>query len=97
METTTLPLPDTAARRDAFAERILQSSAGTMDLLTLYLGDRLGLYHALADASALSSPELAARTGTQERYVREWLEQQCVTGVLEVENPEAPPTERRYC
>jgi hypothetical protein len=42
-----------------------------------------------------TSSELAARTGTAERYVREWLEQQAVAGFLVVDDPEAEPTERR--
>jgi Rv2258c-like winged HTH domain len=39
-----------------------------------YLGERLGLYRALAEGGAATSSQLAARTGTTERYVREWLE-----------------------
>ena len=37
------------------------------------LGDKLGLYRAMAGAGSVTSAELAARTGTVERYVREWL------------------------
>jgi 2-polyprenyl-3-methyl-5-hydroxy-6-metoxy-1,4-benzoquinol methylase len=40
--------------------------------------------------------ELAARTQTNERYVREWLEHQAVGGVLEVDDPAAAASERRY-
>lgn len=83
-------------QRDAFVERLLQSTAGVFDMFTLYLGDRLGFYQVLANGDAVTSVELAARTGTQERYVREWLEQQTVTGVLEVDNPEAEATARRF-
>jgi len=83
-------------QRDAFVERLLQSTAGVFDIFTLYLGDQLGFYRALANGDAVTSAELAARTGAQERYVREWLEQQTVTGVLEVENPEAEATVRRF-
>ena len=39
----------------------------------LALGDKLGLFQALADGGPATSEELAARTGTSERYVREWL------------------------
>jgi winged helix-turn-helix protein len=45
-----------------------------MELLSIYVGERLGLYHALADGGAATAPELAAATGTDERYAREWLE-----------------------
>ena len=41
-------------------------------------------------------PELADATGTHERYTREWLEQQAVAGILEVDDADAQPEERRY-
>ena len=72
------------ARRDAFAERLLNATIATFDVFSVYLGVKLGLYAALKDASA-TVEELARRTGTAERYVREWLEQQAVTGILDVE------------
>jgi hypothetical protein len=59
-------------------------------------GDWLGYYEVLGEDGALTSVELAARTGTHERYAREWLEQQAVTGILEVANAAAPPSERRF-
>jgi 2-polyprenyl-3-methyl-5-hydroxy-6-metoxy-1,4-benzoquinol methylase len=51
-----------------------------------YLGDRLGLYAALADAGPSESAELAAKTGLHERWVREWLQQQAAAGILEHES-----------
>jgi 2-polyprenyl-3-methyl-5-hydroxy-6-metoxy-1,4-benzoquinol methylase len=66
------------------------------DIFTIYLGDRLGLYEVLAGKESVTSVELARETGTHERYVREWLEQQTVTGILTVDNPEAKPTARRF-
>src|SRR5688572_10890172 len=47
------------------------------------IGDRLGLYDALAEAGPLTSAELARRTGTVERYVREWLLNQAAGGFVE--------------
>jgi hypothetical protein len=47
-----------------------------MSLPMVVLGDRLGLYKGMAGAGPLTPTELAARTGTAERYVREWLSQQ---------------------
>lgn len=67
-----------------------------MDLLTVYLGDRLGFYRALAERGAATSSELAARTGSNERYVREWLEQQATAGILDVDDVAASPAARRY-
>ncbi|HEY8490186.1 MAG TPA: SAM-dependent methyltransferase, partial [Dehalococcoidia bacterium] len=60
-----------ARRRDALVERIFGSAIAMMDLLTVYLGERLGLYQALAQDGPLTPPELAARTGTHARYARE--------------------------
>ena len=49
------------------------------------IGDRLGLYRALADGGPATSSELAARTGTHERYVREWLNAQAASGYVTYE------------
>ena len=46
-------------------------------------GDKLGLYKAMAGAGPITSAELAAKTGTDERYVREWLAQQAAAGYLQ--------------
>src|SRR5438874_13674233 len=47
------------------------------------IGDKLGLYRALAGAGSLTPAELAARTGTAERYVREWLNAQAAGGYVD--------------
>jgi 2-polyprenyl-3-methyl-5-hydroxy-6-metoxy-1,4-benzoquinol methylase len=82
--------------RDAFLERMLASAGGLFEIFTVYIGDRLDLYRALAEHSPMTSIQLANATRTQERYVREWLEQQTVTGILQVENATAPALERRF-
>ena len=46
------------------------------------LGDKLGLYRAMAGTGSFTSAELAARTGTAERYVREWLSAQAARGYV---------------
>ncbi len=46
------------------------------------IGDKLGLYRAMAGAGPLTPAELAARTGTAERYVREWLSAQAARGYV---------------
>ncbi len=66
------------------------------DIFTVYIGDRLGFYRALADRGPLTSMELARQTSTHERYVREWLEQQTIAGILAVEDEKAEPKERRF-
>ena len=72
-----------------FAGRVFGSALGGLEILSIYLGDRLGWYRALAESGQLSSTELARRTATQERYAREWLEQQAVSGILTVEGTDA--------
>jgi len=69
----------------ALVERLFTSVIATMDVQSAYLGERLGYYRALAGGQALTSTELAERTATAERYAREWLEQQAVTGILTAE------------
>jgi 2-polyprenyl-3-methyl-5-hydroxy-6-metoxy-1,4-benzoquinol methylase len=86
--------PEDAA--DALAERLRRDMTGALELLTVYLGERLGLYRALADGGQATSAELAARTGTAERYVREWLEHHAASALLEVDDPAAEPLARRY-
>ena len=81
---------DAAERRDALVERLFGASLGAFDVLTVYLGVRLGLYRALADLGGAKPEELAAATDLNERYVREWLEQQAAAGILDVNG------DRRY-
>jgi SAM-dependent methyltransferase len=84
------------ARRDAFAERLFDAALGAYELMTVHLGDRLGYYRALAEQGPSTPAELAAATGTAERYAREWLEQQAVAGILEVDDVAAEAAERRF-
>jgi len=84
------------AKRDAMAERLLNASLGMFDVFGAYLGERLGLYRALADGGPATSHALAERAGCHERYVREWLEQQAVGGVLDVEDASAEVSARVY-
>lgn len=85
-----------AEQRDAFMERMLQSTAGLFNIFTIYMGDQLGYYQALATNEWMTSTELAEQTSTYERYAREWLEQQTVAAILEVEDEKAGALLRRY-
>jgi len=76
---------DDGPTADEFAERMLASTLGLVDVFAAYLGDRLGWYRSLATEGATTAAELAERTGTSPRYALEWLEQQAVTGVLQLE------------
>ena len=80
----------------ALADRLFHDMIGALELFTVYLGERLGLYRALATEGPATSTELAGRTGTTERYVREWLEHHAASGLLEVDDPAAGPLARRY-
>src|SRR6266566_4493747 len=74
-----------AERRDALVERLFMDAISAFDLLSVYLGDVLGLYRTLADKGPLTSAELAEAAGIHERYSREWLEQQAASDLLELE------------
>jgi 2-polyprenyl-3-methyl-5-hydroxy-6-metoxy-1,4-benzoquinol methylase len=74
-----------AERRDALVERLFMDAISAFDLFSVYLGDVLGLYRALADKGALTSAELAEAAGIHERYAREWLEHQAASSLLELE------------
>jgi SAM-dependent methyltransferase len=81
---------------DALVERLFTATVDTLEIASVHIGGRLGFYRALAEGEDATPSELAARTGTAERYVREWLEQQAVAGFLTVDDPGAEPGERRY-
>lgn len=81
---------------EALMGRLLEAGVGSLDLYSVYLGDQLGYYRVLSENGALTSAELAAQAGTNERYAREWLEQQATTGILAVDDPQAGPRERRF-
>ncbi len=54
------------------AFRVVGDMGGAFTMALGYIGDRLGLFKALAEAGSLTSAELADKTGLDERYVREW-------------------------
>jgi SAM-dependent methyltransferase len=70
------------AKLEAFMGQAVVDLGGAVNGLMVYLGDRLGLYRAMAGAGPLDPAELAKRTGTDERYVREWLSNQAAGGYV---------------
>lgn len=80
----------------ALAGRLRHDMVGALELFTVYLGEQLGLYRALDTYGPATSSELAGRTGTAERYVREWLEHHAASGLLQVDDTAAGPLVRRY-
>jgi hypothetical protein len=65
-----------------FMGKALGEMGAAINSALIILGDRLGLYKAMAGAGAMSPAELAAKTGTTERYVREWLCAQAAGGYV---------------
>jgi SAM-dependent methyltransferase len=68
---------------NAFLGRALNDMGAAFQTALIITGERLGLYKAMAGAGALSPGELAGRTETDERYVREWLCAQAASGYVE--------------
>lgn len=66
----------------AFAERVGGMLAGGATAAMMVVGDRAGLYAALAASGPVTSAQLAGATGNAERYVREWLAQQAAVGFV---------------
>src|SRR6476646_9286089 len=62
--------------------RLIGAMTGAATTAMVAVGDQLGLYRALADGGPATEDELAARTGTAARYLREWLSQQAAAGFL---------------
>ena len=71
-----------------FIGRFATDFAAALHAATVVIGDKLGLYRALAGAGAVSGPDLAKRTGYDRRLVEEWLNAQFVSGYCE-HDPEA--------
>ncbi len=91
MSTTTAPPTIDHDKLMAFVFRAVDEVGATLNAALVVMGDKLGLYRALAGAGALTSGELAGRAGVAERYVREWLNAQAAGGYVEYD-----PAEGRY-
>ncbi|MGH9267239.1 MAG: class I SAM-dependent methyltransferase [Acidimicrobiales bacterium] len=90
------PVTPPTSATDALVERLFNATIDCLEVASVHIGGRLGFYQALAEHGEATAGELAGRTGTAERYVREWLEQQAVAGLLTVDDPAAAPEVRRY-
>jgi 2-polyprenyl-3-methyl-5-hydroxy-6-metoxy-1,4-benzoquinol methylase len=65
------------------AQRVWGYKQGEVVSLMIHLGDRLGLYRAMAGAGRLDAAELAGRTGLHERWLLEWLRSQAAAGLVD--------------
>jgi 2-polyprenyl-3-methyl-5-hydroxy-6-metoxy-1,4-benzoquinol methylase len=83
-------------QRGALVERVFYGGIAVLEMLSIYVGDRLGLYRALAGHGPSTSSQLARSAGIDERYAREWLEQQAVAGILEVATESTDGAKRQY-
>jgi SAM-dependent methyltransferase len=81
-------MPTDQAKLDEFMSKLLNDMGAAMTGALVLIGDKLGLYKTLAAAGPLAAAELAARTNTAERYVREWLAAQAAAGYVQYQ-PEA--------
>ncbi len=70
------------AKLDEFMGRFVGDLGAALSAALVVIGDRLGLYRAMADGEPVSAEELARRTGTDARYVREWLSNQAAGGYV---------------
>ncbi len=70
------------AKVEAFAGQVINDAAATMSGVMTNIGHKLGLYKAMAGSGWLSSRALAEKTATEERYVREWLNNQTAGGYV---------------
>lgn len=75
-------MPIDEAKLNEFIQRAVGEMAASFSAPLILLGDRLGLYKAMAGAGPLTPAQLAAATGTAERYVREWLCNQAASGYV---------------
>jgi len=77
------PVAIDGEKLEQFVFRAVDEVGATLNSALVVMGDKLGLYKALAGAGPLTPVELARRTGVAERYVREWLNGQAAGGYVE--------------
>src|ERR1700687_6327023 len=70
-------------RLNAFIGKMLGDGGAAMNASLMLIGDKLGLYKALAAKGPLTAAELAQATSTGERYIREWLAAQAASGYVD--------------
>ena len=83
MVTTTAAPSIDEAKLNAFLGTVIGDFGAALSASLVYIGQKLGLYKAMAGAGPLTPAELAQRTGTVERYIREWLINQAAGGYVE--------------
>lgn len=87
---------ETIHSADDLAERVFDAALGTFDVFSIYVGDRLSYYKILGEHGPMTTHELAEMAGTEERYTREWLEQQAVSSFVFVAEMSDDGRSRRF-
>src|SRR4051795_96223 len=85
MSTTDITPTIDEAKLEAFMGRFVGDMGAAATAPLVLIGDKLGLYRAMADGEPVTPAQLAATTGCRERYLREWLCQQAASGYVEYE------------
>jgi SAM-dependent methyltransferase len=85
-----------AARAEALAMQLLGQFGAAVELLTVELGRRLGLYETLLETGPVTPTQLADKASIAPRYAREWLDQQAAAGILDVVGHDFRTTERQF-
>jgi hypothetical protein len=80
------PRPIDEAKRTAFLARAVDDWGSLTSAALVVIGDKIGLYAALASGGPTTPGDLARRTGTVEAYIRPWLINQAAAGYLEYEH-----------
>ncbi|MFY9805441.1 MAG: class I SAM-dependent methyltransferase [Candidatus Acidiferrales bacterium] len=78
----TAPQPVNEAKLHEFMMKAVGEMGAAMNTALILIGDKVGLYKAMAGSGPMTSQELAAKTSTTERYVREWLAAQAAGGFV---------------
>ena len=83
MSAAVQPHPINEDKMNEFLGKVVGDFGASLSSALVYIGQKLGLYKTLADAGPATPAELAQRTNTNERYVREWLINQAAGGYVE--------------
>jgi SAM-dependent methyltransferase len=91
MSAVTQPAPINEDKMNAFLGKVVSDFGAALSSSLVYIGQKLGLYKAMAAGDAVTPAELAEKTSTNERYVREWLINQAASGYVDYD-----PASSRY-
>lgn len=92
--TTTLEPIQTVG--EDFAARVFEASVQALDVFSIYVGEKLGLYAALQAHGPLTRDELTRHADIHWRYAQEWLEQQTASGIVSLDDPALTADRRSY-